>query len=194
MSKRKRKKGRMRQPGKREPNGRLSRKVEHVKEREDMTTREAQSVMIAARMRQTGLSEAQVSSNDAGRPNAGTIHGIMCLRGEITREQWDAAEWWIGTRIAYLRSIQAAAVRTGYAPPGDGDEAAHAQWCRAIAATWDALTDCIRDVMAETRLPIASALDVILLREQDMPHMVGDLRIALNAIHRRFLAGAREAA
>lgn len=180
--------------GAREPNGRLSRKHVHVQEREEMTAKEAQSVVVQARMRLFGLSEEAAARNVAGRPNAGTLHGIMCLRGDISRAQWDAAEWWIGKRAAYLRSIQARDQRTGGDPSGSFDEQAHEQWCAAIASTWDAALDCIQQASTEARSPLAAALDVFLFRDEYVAHMVGDLRLALNAIHRRFLSAERKAA
>lgn len=179
----------------REPNGRPSRRKVHVQEREDMTQREAQSVAIAARMRHTGLGEAVVSINHAGRPNAGTMHGIMCLRGELSREQWDAAEWWIGKRAAWLRAIDTPRQGTGDTGAGGiTDDDRHAEWCAIAAATWAAVTACVQAASTDTRQPLAAALDVILARQHYLHHMVGDLRLALNAIARQFLSGQRKAA
>lgn len=183
-----------RKPGHREPNGRLSRRVLHTKEREEMTQREAQSVAIAARMRHTGLPEEVVSLNVAGRPNAGTLHGIMCLRGDISREQWDAAEWWIGKRAANLRAINAPGQETGPGPGGEFDPDRHQAFCDLARKEWAAITDCIQTASTEARAPLAAALDVFLVRGIYLPHMVGDLRLALNAITRRFLAQQRRAA
>ena len=183
-----------RKPGHREPNGRLSRRVLHTKEREEMTQREAQSVAIAARMRHTGLPEEVVSLNVAGRPNAGTLHGIMCLRGDISREQWDAAEWWIGKRGAWLRAIESPNQETGRTEGGGQfDPDRHAEFCRMAREIWSAVCDCIQTASTENRAPLMSALDVFLVRGYHLQHMVGDLRIALNAVHRRFLAGQRRA-
>lgn len=190
MTKRKAK----RMQGHREPNGRLSRKRIHVVEREEMTQREAQSVAIEARMRHTGLPEAVVSLNHAGRPNAGTVHGIMCLRGDLSREQWDAAEWWIGKRAAWLRAIEAPNQETGDAPGGEFDPDKHAEFCRIAKASWAAICDCVQQASTEARSPVAAALDMFLVRQHHLEHMVGDLRLALNAIHRRFLAAQRKAA
>lgn len=183
-----------RKPGHREPNGRLSRRIVHLQAREEMTQREAQSVAIAARMRHTGLPEEVVSLNVAGRPNAGSVHGVMCLRGEISREQWDAAEWWIGKRAAWLRAIDAPHWDIGTPPAGDSDPDRHAQFCKHAIEQWAAITDCIQTASTDTRSPLAAALDVFLVRGHHLNHMAGDLRLALNAISRRFLAQQRRAA
>lgn len=192
----------------REPNGRASRRVADVASREIRNAKDAMSVVVAARTRHTGLPEDVVSRNVAGQPNAGTVHGVMTLRGDLTREQWEAAEWWIGTRTAWLRSIEASGwprasampvaaddppddAAPPAAPPPARDADAYLRWCRSIAETWDAVQDCLRDCAVEARSPVQAALDVMLLRNQHMPHMVGDLRLALNAIHRRFLGSRR---
>jgi len=160
-------------------------------DRDYRNAQEAMSVVIAARMRHTGLSAEAVSLNIAGRPNAGTVHGIMALRGDLSPEQWDAAEWYIGTRAAWLRSIQVREANPGAYVSGEPDEAAYARWCRSIAETWTAVQDCLRDCAVEARSPIQAALDVMLIRQHHLDHMVGDLRLGLNAIHRRFLAARK---
>lgn len=179
--------------GIREPNGRLSRRVVYAREREDMNERDAQSVVIAARMRHTGLPEAAVSLNHAGRPNAGTVHGIMCLRGDLTREQFDAAEWFIGKRAAYLRAIESPNQETGRTEGGgEFDPDKHAAFCKRAIEDWTAICDCVQTASTEHRSPIMSALDVLLVRGIHVEHLVGDARLGLNAVHRRFLAGRRQ--
>ena len=189
-----RKGGRPRKAGPREPNGRLSRKVSHAHARDLANAKDAQSVVVMARMRIHGLSEADASRNEAGRPNAGTLHGVMCLRGEITRDQWDAAEWYIGKRVAWLRAIEAAEQHTGTTGGGEVDEGRYADWCAKARETWAIVQSCIQQAMVDQRAPLAAALDVILNRETHVPELVGDLRLALNAIHRRFLQAAQKAA
>jgi len=184
------------QLGIREPNGRLSRRIVHINARDAMTAKEAQSVVVAARMRHFGLSEDAAALNVAGRPNAGSLHGRMALAGDkaggITREQWDAAEWWIGKRAAWLRAIESPNQETGRTEGGGQfDPDRHAEFCRMAIASWHAVCDCIQTASTETRSPLASALDVFLVRGHHLNHMVGDLRIALNAVHRRFLAGRK---
>lgn len=161
-----------------------------------MSVKEAQSVMIKARMRHTGLTETQVAHNEAGKPNAGNIHGIMCLRGELSNDQWHAAEWFLGTRASYLRSIEThdEMLKTGEGPSPSTNDDAHAEWCAAMKKRWDALRNCIQAASIEQRSPIMSAIDVMLVRGHYLPHQSGDLRIGLNAIHREFLQGRRNRA
>lgn len=188
--------GRKRQTGKREPNGRLSRAKACVVERVEMTEHEAKSVALAARRRHVPLPAEYLDLSDGGRPNAGTPHGILRLQGALTAEQWAAAEWWIGTRLRYLRAIQAPN-QVGETATGEwsGDEAAYAANCRAARQLWAEVCEAIQRASTAARSPILAAFDVILLREHwELDHMVGDLRLGLNALHREFLGGRQKAA
>lgn len=185
-----------RRQGKREPNGRLSRRKVEVVNRQEMTEQEARSVAIAARMRRTGLGEELVAINEAGRPNAGTVHGVLALTGAITLDQYEAGEWYLAKRDAYLKAILAKG--TAIEPPSPSykvdDTGGYLAWCKATRETWAAVLDIVQEASTASRSPIASALDVILCRQQEVHHLLGDLRIGLNAIHRAFLAGRRKAA
>lgn len=189
------KRDRKRQNIPREPNGRASRKKAHVQQFEEMTEREAKEVMIKARMRHTGLPECYVDLTDAGRPNAGTAHGILLLSEQITREQWDAAEWWLRRRNEWLRAISAPGghVDIPDAPPNP-DPKAYQAWCKSVRDLWTEVSDCLREARIQSRSPILAALDHILARDLALEHMIPDLRLGLNAIHRQFLSARRQAA
>jgi hypothetical protein len=173
-----------RKHGHREPSGRLSRRIEHVKARTDMTEAEAKSVGIAARIRH-GIPAHLADLSDAGRPNVGTLHGRMRLMNDITADQWTAAEWYRGARQRWLRAIQAPEriIEASEGAGGDGIS------FREAKEAWDEIVDCLLEVSTQIRSPIIAAFDVLLVREQMVEHMVGDLRVGLNAIHRRFLQG-----
>lgn len=184
----------------REPNGRLSRRVIHVAERTEMTEREARSVMVAARMKMTGLPEDWVAKGGAGRPDAGTVHGILRLQKMLddktphglSAHQWDAAEWFIAARRNYLKAILARTGQGGEGPShGMPDSDSYIDWCERATSTWQRVLSVIGEESVRSRTPIMSALDVMLLRQQHLDHLVGDLRIGLNAIHREFLAGRK---
>jgi hypothetical protein len=116
----------------------------------------------------------------------------MHLRGEIDRGQWRAAEWYLGRRADYLRAI-GAPDREAYidVPPGTGDPDRHAAWASRVMARWAEVMGCIGDASIRHRQPLASALDLILVRQQYLDHMVRPLRIALDALDERFLQAAR---
>lgn len=196
----------------REPNGRPSRRVIHVGERREMNEREAKKVGVEARMRHTGLPVELAGLNQAGMPNGGTVHGVMRLlgieaenakrplgEGMLSAAQWSAAEWWLGRRAQWLRAIDAPG-RTTVEEPGvavdelagmteaERNEALRAGWDK-LAAEWAAIKACLRDATTEARSSVEAAFEVILVRNCPMPHMVGDLKLGLNALHRRFPRG-----
>lgn len=182
-------------PHAREPNGKPSRKVVDREARKAMTEQEAKSVVVAARIRQ-GVDPAYADLSDAGRPNAGTIHGRMRLSGALSADQWQAAEWFIGTRSAYLRAILAKGEGLQSEGPSHGtvDSGAYEEWCRNVIDLWAAVTACLQEATNLVRRPVISALDVMLTRNQYVEHMEGDLRVGLNVIHKQFLADRRRAA
>lgn len=186
-------KARRKMLGIREPNGRLSRRKDHVEFRTKAEVFENQRVVLEARVRHTGLPAYLVALNEAGRPNAGTLHGRMCLSGDLTLDQFATAEWWIGKNAAWLRAIDAPEQHTGPGPTarGEPDPEKEARFAEAVREEWHAVCDCVQTASTENRAPLMSALDVFLVRGHHLQHMVGDLRIALNAVHRRFLAGQR---
>lgn len=195
--KRKGKGGRPRLPGiERQPNGRPSQKPQARRQRQEMTAAEAKAVVLDARRRHTGLPDALLDLGASpDLPNAGTVHGVMALEGSLTADQWRAAEWYLGLRIAYLRAIDAPGRSIDpVEPAGAGDEAAFAHWCRATIERWTDVLALLAETGREQRCNPKSAFDEILVYQQREPHLEGDLRIGLNAIHRRFLAGRRAAA
>lgn len=173
--------------GAREPNGRLSRRVVHAKEREEMTQREAQSVAIAARMRVFGLTEAQARGQDGG-----TVIGRMHHAKELTSDQVEAGFVYLEARNAYHRAIGVAS-DTGVAPlPEAKGSGTYEEFCEAAIKRWTAVTDVLTCVMVEVRSPApAAALDNFVVRDMYVEHLVGDLRIALNALHRHFTSPSK---
>lgn len=196
--------GRPRVPGvDREPNGRESRRVIHIGEKRELSERKAKAVGIAARVKHTGLPEHLAGLNQAGMPNAGSVHGIMRLVGEAAEQlaerrqqvavlgsgmlsaaEWSAAEWYIGTRVAYLRAIDAPGRKT--TERGDGlavyDPEAQAEWAREMVDLWKSITACLQAEVTRSRRPILAAFDTILVRNEAMPHLEGDLRLGLAAL------------
>jgi hypothetical protein len=56
------------------------------------------------------------------------------------------------------------------------------------------MQEALRTLMAETRSPApVSALDVFITKDAYAPHLVGDLRLALNALHRHFTTQRKRA-
>ncbi len=173
----------------REPNGRLSRRIDEVVTRTEMTEVEAKSVMITARERHTGLKGEAVDVVDAGKPNAGTIHGLMVLHKRLSLDQFVAAEWFLERRREWARAVEMPGEPLDPKPNWRKtfDEESHEKFCRTAKNRWGEIMGVLQEASIQSRSPILSALDHILIRQQDLEHMDGDLRTGLNAIRRAFL-------
>lgn len=185
------------QPGKREPNGRLSRemveKESRTKARIDTEEWDAMYVALSARWRVHGIPLKEVRNQMAG-----SFIGRLCLNGELTRLQWDAAQTWLEQRQAYHHAI-AAPREVGAidinAVHGRGGAENEARSIKAVK-DWDKMEKAVRECQSQigNRGNLFAALDLCVARDNFLPHMVGDLRTALNAIARHCKLGAREAA
>jgi hypothetical protein len=167
--------------GLREPNGRLSRRAKAVSERRANAERDVMRPAVEARMRVFGISEA-----DARRQEGGTVLGRMYQAKAITLDQCRAGERYAEVRNAYHRAI--GAQPDGGHPPaegnGDGD---YATFCANARKTHEAMMSALQSLCQEQRSPAPiSALDVFIVRDIHHSLMVGDLRLALNCLHRHF--------
>ena len=102
-------KARNRQDGKREPNGRLSRRLDQIAARlrerfKDMDQEERDTIQpgIEARQRIYGLDTEKAAS-----PAAGTFLGRLYLNKEISRTQYEAGILWADHTEAYQHAIAA---------------------------------------------------------------------------------------
>lgn len=166
-----------------------------------MTAKEAMATALDARQRHTGLPRDLVELNEAGKPNAGNVHGMMRLRGiqaeraraplqpgMLSADQWQAAEWYLGKRIAYLRAIDAPGQAVDApATIAEHDPERQAEWCRKMIAEWASIVACLQEASTLHRSPIVAAFDQMLVRNVYLEHLDGGLRIGLNALHREFL-------
>ncbi|WP_108459180.1 hypothetical protein [Devosia naphthalenivorans] len=172
-------KGRPRKTGvKRTKSGQISRAASAYNENADA---------IALRMRVFGLTE-----KEARDQKAATYVGRLCLAGMrgttdgITRDQYDAA---MSFREAYenfqraVKSPNALATGTGGASGAEGP--GYEQWCQNAIRKWDRIQQAVQTEQGyhEHRgSNMWAALDYLVSRDEQHPHMVGDLRLALNAI------------
>lgn len=171
----------------REPNGRLSRRVVEVRQRQEMSEVEAKDVMMTARRRQFNLSDDKLDVVDAGKPNVGSVHGLLQIEGRITMDQYHAAEWYIEKRSAWARAVEVPGETLDKKETGRFDEDAHKAFCKTAKEEWGKIIACLRDASVESRSPIIAAMDCILVRQTRLDHLTGDLRLGLNAIRKSFL-------
>lgn len=184
--KRRKKHVRIRMKGNREPNGRLSRRNEDRQARQNEGERSIMQTAIEARVRLFGLSEAA-----ARLPESATTIGRMHLRKQISQDQLYAAHWYIEKRNAYHRAV-GAVPDTGRMAGPEGNQVGsdYEAFCKATRELWHEITEAISELMQEQRSPNpAAALDIFLVKDVHVQELVGDLRMALNCIHRKFMSG-----
>lgn len=170
----------------REPNGRKSRQKLVQAE----TQREAREVAVTARIRVHGVPMA-----DALDPKSGALIGRMCLVGDISEDQHEAALEWIKTRAAAL--IAWGAPNQPHEPREGGgimDEKEHVRSCRRRIERYEDASAAVLDwparYMSDPALRI-DALDAFLLREEHIPRLVPHLKEALNALNAHWSLDAR---
>lgn len=151
---------------------------------------------IATRMRLFGLSEV-----DARDQKAATFLGRLYLTGELGKKpgsdaMWEAAQELLRMRDAYKRALKAPdALKNSVGAGGDlGETDAYVHWCRGVIGRYEA---AVWAVSAENALHehrgsnLYAAIDYIVFRDQPMAHMVGDVRIALNAVSHHLTGGTK---
>lgn len=143
---------------------------------------------ILLRMKMFGLSE-----KDARNQKAATFLGRMNLMDKkalISDAQYDAAIAYLELRDKYMRAISApdASKQSGGATAGMSSDD-HANWCQTQKARYDAAIEAVRfeQSLHENRgANMYAALDYIVVRDEQHWHMVGDVRLALNALAHHF--------
>lgn len=143
---------------------------------------------ILTRMRIFGLSE-----QDARDQKASTFIGRMNLMDKkalISNAQYDAAIAYLEVYDKYKRAIGApdASKQSGGVGGGESTED-HARWCSQQKAKYDAAIEAVRveQGLHENRgSNLYAALDYLVCRDEQHWHMVGDCRLALNALAHHF--------
>lgn len=151
---------------------------------------------IQTRMRLFGLTEG-----DARDQKASTYLGRLYLTGELGKrpgsdQAWEAAQELLRMRDAYKRALKAPdALKNSTGAGGDIIETeAYAHWCQGAIERYE---NVIKAVTAENSLHqhrgsnLHAALDIIVFRDRQMAHMIGDVRIALNAVHHHLTGGSK---
>lgn len=179
--------GRKRKSGVKRINGRISQRKDDVIARKQETEADVTQTAREARTRVFGI-----DSLDTMNPDTATVVGRLKRAKVINAGQLKAAYRYEACVMAYRSAIAAPSARGdaimsgGSAPEYLGNEVERYQ--RAIIRYEGAL----RAVMSENSLHkhrgsnFPAALDTIVMRDVDMVHMHGDLRLALNALAHYF--------
>ncbi|MBA9083470.1 MULTISPECIES: hypothetical protein [Bartonella] len=167
------KRGRPRIEGQiREPNGRISRAKTPDKSSYQQT--------LEMRAKRYG-----VSIQDAKNPLIGTYVGrLYLLEKKINQDQYDASQQYIQVRDDYLC---AKGLQGGYY---DGVMANHDQdslekWVEVATDRYEDMQEVIRETQRlHCRYNLNAALEHLVIEDQQLPHLVSSLRMALNALHK----------
>lgn len=184
--------GRRRKPGKREPNGKLSRKSADAASRRkvawDQLAKDNVSVALEARQRLFKLSE-----DDARSQHAGTFIGRLCIGKVISRTQYEALCAWEESARANATVIAGPMSDAAFDPnrvsgrAGDGDDAyqsrVRAKHLKAEAAVQN------RQNELRSNATLFAALYECVQRDREVRHLVGDLIDAADALARHYGLG-----
>ncbi|WP_455474703.1 hypothetical protein [Bartonella sp. B30(2025)] len=176
MAKRKKraKRGRPRIEGRmREKNGRISR-AKRPREAIDKLT-------IAMRAKHFGL-----TVEEAKNPLSGSYIGRLCLQGELSQEQYDAAQKYLEVRNNYLCA-------KGF-PSGCYDDVSTnsdlnslEQWIQRATSHYKAAQEVVKEAQCSYRqYNLYAALQYIVIEDQSLSYLVNPLHIVLNAFHEYF--------
>lgn len=184
---------------KREPSGRISRRIEEVSRRfyADLEREEVQTlaVGIAARERIYGLTQS-VSRDQM----AGSFIGRLCLGGTVSREQYNAAMTWLEEKEACALAMssprQPSAVdlnRVQGRPVAAEKERQDRQAIEAFRAARKAVQEAQNALRGRGHL--LGAMQYVVEQDMQLHHLVGDCRLALNALVKHYeRVGSRQAA
>lgn len=171
-----------RQNVKREPNGRVSRKKEYQRDLRNQerieTEAEAMEVAIAVRLR------AGIPRNVAR--SVGTVEGALFAKHAIDRDQYEAAVFYSVLRLQYLSAIdEPHAPKEPRGPSQGGGEEAYERFCESAKQRWSDMRGQVSEAQQElgNTANLFGALDS-LERGHLMDYQLGDLRFALNAVHK----------
>lgn len=185
------------QLGKREANGRLSRKAvdvtKHLNDQLGSDEREALRTGVEARHRMYGIKPENLRDTDAG-----SFVGRLRISGEITMQQCEAAKEYLrvyeGMQAAIDGPKPSGAVNLNATRGMPGAENVP----RSIKARqdWEAALKALQGRQDELggNGALIAALDYCVLRDGEHHHMVGWLREGLNALARHFKIGDKHKA
>jgi len=151
-------------------------------------------------MRLFGLSEAdardQMASTYLGRLRMAS-RGRDMAADSITQQHYDAAQEYLKVYEAFQRAIKSPDALRSATGGGSGAESdGYADWCKTAVRRHENAIKAIREAQEAHRgANLYAALDYIVVRNEQHPHMIGDCRLALNALSHHFgLCGKRKAA
>lgn len=142
---------------------------------------------IALRMRVFGLTEKEARDQKAAT-YVGRLRLANCRHSTdgISEAQYDAAVAYREAYEAFQRAVKSPdALRTGNGGACGPESDDYVIWCQRAVAKWEGIKAAVylEQGFHENRgANMWAALDYLVIRDEQHPHMIGDLRLALNAI------------
>lgn len=140
---------------------------------------------ILTRMRLFGLTE-----KDARDQKASTFVGRLQLTKAISQAQYDAAQQWLDIREHYQRAIKSPDALRSSGGGGDaGESPSYSAWCQQAIKRYDAAQKAVMTeqlLFANRGRNLIAGLDYVVSRNEIHWHLVGDCRLALNALAHHF--------
>ena len=176
--------------GKRERNGQLSRKARDVEARglEGMDQEQRATLAVGLEARERVFGVAPQHSRDQ---KAGTAIGRFCLTGRITQPQYDAAMAFLESYHRNLLAIDAPKMpgavnlnATRGRPVGVENVAQLTRWRQEHAAALAAIQS--KQIEIGMLGNLYGSLYAMLIRDTELDHLLGDVRVALNALVRHY--------
>lgn len=176
--------------GKRMANGRLSRKPADVMKRManalDADERETLRPGIEARIRMHG-----VRPEDSRDQRAGSFVGRLCMGGEVSVAQYDAALTFVEDHRNNLIAIHAPREPSGVdlnRVQGGSAGAENVEFYRRATTRWRDAVGAVQERQNELRGAGAlyAAIETCVLQDVEAHHMIGWLREGLNALVRHY--------
>lgn len=151
-----------------------------------------------ARMRIFGVDESVASTAEASS-FMGRLSLLGPKGGGISRDQYDALVRFSMERESYMKAIMApdSLVNVGEGGPSSFDEQADAESRNRAKRRYLSARDAIQAAQNENRtVNLWAAVEHIVIKNMNFSHMIGDLRLVGNALHRHYqgLDRKREAA
>ncbi|UNE54419.1 hypothetical protein [Bartonella machadoae] len=158
----------------REPNGRISRAK---------TPREpVDQLAIEMRAKRFGL-----SIEDAKNPLAGTYIGRLYLQGQLTQDQYEAAQKYLEVKNNYL-CAKALPNAVYDEMPTTSDDGAREKWVKLTTERFLNMQEAIKEAQYLYRQHnFYAALQYLVIEDQMLPHLVNSLCIVLDALHKHFV-------
>jgi len=174
-------------------NGRISQRQGDRQAQRSLEQQDAMSVARAARERVFGVDHLH-----SGTELAGTFVGRLYLNGEVKRHQLDAARAFCVEWVAYSKALglpsQPRAVDLSGLRAGNAYDITTEQK-RAAVARWDASVWAVNEANMQCREgALYAALYYCVLLDQSHAHMIGDMRLGLNALARHYRIAEADAA